>query len=47
MPFISEKQRKFMWAKHPHLARKWTEEMKRKRQPVVQSKRTKRKNQRA
>lgn len=24
MPFESEKQRKFMWAKHPDIARKWT-----------------------
>jgi hypothetical protein len=23
MPFRSEKQRKFMWAKHPKIARKW------------------------
>jgi hypothetical protein len=25
MPFKSEKQRKFMWAKHPDIARRWTE----------------------
>jgi hypothetical protein len=24
MPFKSVKQRKYMWAKHPKLARKWT-----------------------
>jgi len=24
MPFRSIKQRKYMWAKHPKLARKWT-----------------------
>jgi hypothetical protein len=24
MPFKSEKQRKFMWAKHPKIAKKWT-----------------------
>tara|TARA_R100001086_G_scaffold221249_1_gene138345 strand:+ start:92 stop:337 length:246 start_codon:yes stop_codon:yes gene_type:complete len=26
MPFKSEKQRRFMWANEPHVARKWTEE---------------------
>lgn len=26
MPFQSEKQRKFMWAKHPDIARRWTQE---------------------
>lgn len=26
MPFRSEKQRKFMWAKHPDIARHWTED---------------------
>lgn len=26
MPFKSEKQRKFMWAKHPKIARKWARE---------------------
>ena len=25
MPFKSEKQRRFMWAKHPDIARRWTE----------------------
>ena len=25
MPFRSEKQREFMWAKHPDIARRWTE----------------------
>ena len=24
MPFRSEKQRKYMWAKHPDIARRWT-----------------------
>lgn len=24
MPFKSEKQRKYMWAKQPEIARKWT-----------------------
>jgi hypothetical protein len=25
MPFKSEQQRKFMWMKHPDIARKWTD----------------------
>jgi hypothetical protein len=29
MPFKSEKQRKYMWAKMPDLARKWADEEKR------------------
>jgi len=24
MPFRSEKQRRFLWAKHPDIARRWT-----------------------
>lgn len=28
MPFKSERQRKFMWANHPEIARKWEEEAK-------------------
>ena len=24
MPFKSEKQRRYMWARHPRIARKWT-----------------------
>lgn len=24
MPFRSKKQRRYMWAKHPKIARKWT-----------------------
>lgn len=26
MPFVSEAQRKFMWAKHPRIAKRWTKE---------------------
>ncbi len=26
MPFQSEKQRRFMYAKHPEIAKRWTEE---------------------
>jgi hypothetical protein len=25
MPFKSKKQRKYMWAKHPKIAKRWTE----------------------
>ena len=25
MPFKSEKQRRFMWSKHPDIAKRWTE----------------------
>ena len=28
MPFQSEAQRRFMWAKHPSIARRWTQEEK-------------------
>jgi len=31
MPFASEKQRKFMWAKHPRIAKRWAHEAKRRR----------------
>ena len=24
MPFKSERQRRYLWAKHPEIARKWT-----------------------
>lgn len=26
MPFKSEKQRKYMWANHPEIAKRWTKE---------------------
>lgn len=26
MPFRSEAQRRFLWAKHPDIARRWTDE---------------------
>lgn len=26
MPFKSEKQRRFMWAKHPSIAKRWSKE---------------------
>lgn len=28
MPFKSEKQRRFLWLKHPDIARKWADEEK-------------------
>lgn len=26
MPYASEKQRRFMWARHPDIARRWEDE---------------------
>jgi hypothetical protein len=26
MPFKSEKQRKYLWVKHPEIAKRWTKE---------------------
>jgi hypothetical protein len=26
MPFVSEKQRRFLWKNHPDIARRWTAE---------------------
>lgn len=48
MPFRSEKQRRYMWAKHPEIAEKWTSEYgskpkkkkTKKRKKVVRKKRT-------
>ena len=40
MPFRSKKQRKFMWAKHPDIARRWTKKYGSK---VVKSKKKKKK----
>lgn len=28
MPFKSEKQRRFMWAEHPDIAKRWADESK-------------------
>ena len=39
MPFRSEKQRRFMWARHPTIAKRWSKEAKAKGQPQVQKKR--------
>lgn len=38
MPFKSQRQRRFMYAKHPKIAKRWTAEAKRKGQPVVKRK---------
>ena len=40
MPFKSAKQRKYMWAKHPEIAKRWTEEYGSK---IVKSKKKKKK----
>ena len=36
MPYKSEKQRKFMHAKHPDIAARWDEEMKAKGKPMIE-----------
>lgn len=41
MPFTSERQRRFMHAKHPEIAEKWEEEAKREGKPAVRRKRRK------
>lgn len=38
MPFKSQKQRKFMHAKHPTIAKRWEGEAKAKKQKAVQPK---------
>jgi hypothetical protein len=42
MPFKSEKQRKFMYAKHPVIAARWTKEAKAAGKKSVQKKAVKR-----
>lgn len=34
-PFVSEAQRRYMYAKHPEIAKRWSKEMKKKGEPVV------------
>ena len=41
MPFKSKKQRAYLHAKEPAVAKKWEAEAKRKKQPAVQPKRKK------
>lgn len=43
MPFRSQRQRRFMYAKHPKIAKRWTAEAKRKHKPAVQKKKRRRK----
>lgn len=35
-PFVSDRQERFMWAKHPKIAQRWTDEEESKGEPVVQ-----------
>lgn len=35
-PFVSEAQRRYMYAKHPKIAKRWSAEMKKKGEPAVQ-----------
>lgn len=39
MPFKSEKQRRWMWANEPKMARKWADEAKRQKKSQVTKKR--------
>lgn len=41
MPFKSEKQRRFMWAKHPEIAKEWTEKYGSKVHPTKKPRRKK------
>lgn len=34
MPFQSEAQRRYLWANHPEIARRWAEKEKRKKGPL-------------
>ena len=42
MPFRSQKQRRFMYARHPEIAKRWTKEAKAKGKPPVVRKKKKR-----
>lgn len=39
MPFKSEKQRRFMWANHPRIAKRWSKEGRNKGLPMRARKR--------
>jgi hypothetical protein len=41
MPFKSEKQRRFLWAKHPRIAKRWSKEGPNKGLPKRKSKKGK------
>ena len=41
MPFRSEKQRRYMWMKHPEIAQRWADEAKKSGKPTVQKKKKK------
>lgn len=43
MPFKSEKQRRYLWAKHPDIAQRWADEEKRRNHPLVKHAKKKRK----
>jgi hypothetical protein len=42
MPFESERQRRFMYAKHPKIAARWSREEKAGKRPAAKKKRGKR-----
>ena len=43
MPFKSERQRRFMYAKHPSIAKRWTAEAKAGSKPAISKRRAKKK----
>ncbi len=43
MPFVSEKQRRWMWLHHPEIARRWSEKYGPKPRPKPKRKSTRRK----
>jgi hypothetical protein len=43
MPFKSQKQRRFMHAKHPKMAMRWEKEARRKGKPAARKKRKRKK----
>ena len=43
MPFRSQRQRRFMYAQHPEIAKRWTKEQKAKGKPIVMPKAPRRK----
>jgi hypothetical protein len=44
MPFRSEKQRKYLWAKHPDIAKRWSDEYGSKPQPKKKTFKKRKKN---
>ncbi len=41
MPFKSEKQRRYMWMKHPEIAKRWSDEEHKKRKAILHARKKK------